>query len=415
MLSEESLEILESVDTDQTIENFSLHTYKPFNSSNLSWNDEICIPVQNKNLVCLPHLSYLYISGKVVDGNDYTFDYNGLAHLFTSLSYELNGYVIDHVTNVGATSTLKAYLSSSTIEASYYESIGLKHGDAYNIWYDGTNKEIRIYLPLKYLLGFFEDYNKIIINSTHELVLIRAKDDSNVFYPTKVDLTNIPKIQLTEVSWKLPQLELSDATCIHFLNIIKQNKEIFLPFRTWDMYEFPSIPSSTSLSWNIKTTNTLLKPRYIIITFQTGRKNNYKAMISQYDTVSLESFQLFLNERRYPYELPEIDFEKKQYSLLYENFSNFYSNYYKQPLQTPYFNLTEFATMIPMIVIDCSRQRDNFNIYAPNAVHSGGPLNIRLDLSFRKNVPKDTNINCLIIYDKLFSYKAMDGIVRQIL
>src|SRR6266576_4592602 len=241
MLSEESLEILESVDTDQTIENFSLHTYKPFNSSNLSWNDEICIPVQNKNLVCLPHLSYLYISGKVVDGNDYTFDYNGLAHLFTSLSYELNGYVIDHVTNVGATSTLKAYLSSSTIEASYYKSIGLKHCDAYNVWYNGTNKEIRIYLPLKYLLGFFEDYNKIIINSTHELVLIRSKDDSNVFYPTKADLTNVPKLILNEVSWKMPQLELSDATRIHFLNIIKQNKEIFLPFRTWDMYEFPSI------------------------------------------------------------------------------------------------------------------------------------------------------------------------------
>src|SRR6266576_1284876 len=407
MLNNECLNVLKPASSDHSIENYTLHTYKPFNSSNLSWNDEFHIPVQNKNLVCIPHLSYLYISGKVSDAKDYKFDYNGLAHLFTSLSYELNGFVIDHVTNLGATSTLKAYLSSSIVESNYYESVGFTHENTYGICYDSNSGNIQIYLPVKYLLGFFEDYNKAILNSTHELVLICAKDDSNVFYTSKADTTNVPKLTLTEVSWKLPQLDLSDAARIHFLNIIKQNKEIFLPFRTWDMYEFPSVPSSTSTSWNIKTTNTLLTPRYVIVTFQTERKNQYKLRISQYDNVSLESFQFFLNDRRYPYELPEIDFAKKQYSLLYENFCNFYSNYYEQPFQTPLYNLTTFSNTIPMIVIDCSRQRDNFNVYSPNIAHNAGPLNIRLDLSFKENVPENTNINCLIIYDRLFSYCAM--------
>ncbi len=181
MLNNECLDVLKPASSDHSIENYTLHTYKPFNSSNLSWNDEIRILVQNKNLVCIPHLSYLYISGKVTDAKDYKFDYNGLAHLFTSLSYELNGFVIDHVTNLGATSTLKAYLSSSIVESNYYESVGFTHENTYGICYDSNSGNIQIYLPVKYLLGFFEDYNKAILNSTHELVLIRAKDDSNVF------------------------------------------------------------------------------------------------------------------------------------------------------------------------------------------------------------------------------------------
>jgi len=335
--------------------------------------------------------------------------------LFSSIAYELNGHKIDSTTNVGSTSTLKAYLSSSLVESQYYESIGFKHDNTYTACYNTTTGDIRLYLPLKYLLGLFEDYTKVFVNCTHELVLTRAKDDSNVFYTTKEDATNVPKLILSEVSWKLPQLDLSDTARIHFLNVIKHNKEIFIPFRNWDFYEFPSAPSSTSLSWNIKTVNSLLKPRFIIVTFQTNRKNNYMARMSMYDNVSLESYQLFLNEVRYPYELPQIDFNAKQYSLLYENYCNFYSNYYKLPFQTPSIDLSTFVSKIPMIVIDCSHQRDTFNLRAPNHALSAGPLNIRLDLRFKQNLPKDTNITCLIICDRLFSYRAMDGIVKQIL
>ena len=415
MISEDCLAVLQPAAFESSVENYTIHTYKPFNSSNLSWNDEIRIPVQNKNLVCLPHLSYLYIAGKVENGGNFNFDFNGLAHLFTSISYELNGFTIDHTSNIGITSTMKAYLSLSALEANYLESTGFTHTDTYGVYFDPTRNEIHVYIPLKYLLGLFEDYTKVFVNCTHELVLTRAKDDSNVFYTTHADANNIPQLIISEISWKLPQLTLSDSARIHFLNIIKQNKELFLPFRTWDFYEFPSAPQSTSISWSIKTVNSLLKPRYVIVTFQTKRKNNLKAQISHYDNVGIESFQLFLNETRYPYELPQIDFSKNRYSLLYENFCNFYSNYYKQPFQAPQFNMSTFVSTIPMIVIDCSHQRDTFNITTPNSGIASGPLNIRLDLRFKENLPEGTNINCMILYDRMFSYRAMDGIVKQIL
>src|SRR6266576_954476 len=420
MLSEDCLNILEPYRTNNDIENYTLYTYKPFNSSNLNYNDEIRIPVQNRNIVCVPHLSFLYLKGKVenFDPTKASFDWNGLAHLFSSIHYDLNAYTIDRAVNVGAISTLKLFLFSNLLEQNYATSIGFSTTDTYIDNYNETSKELQIYIPLRVLLGFFEDYKKAFVNCIHELVLLRAKDDSNVFYSddkTDFEAGKAPKITLTEVSWKLPQLELSDEAHVRYLNIIKRNSEILLPFRAWDMYEYPAVPQATAFSWALKTTTSLLKPRFVIVYFQTDRKSNYKLPIGAYDSVKLESFQLLLNETRYPYELPRVNIDQKRYSLLYENFVNFYSSYFRRPLHCSTFEMKKFLNNIPMIVIDCSRQPDNINLHSPNTSLNGGPLNIRLDFKFHANVPDKTVANWVIVYDRLFSYKAMDGIVRPIL
>ena len=42
-------------------------------------------------------------------------------------------------------------------------------------------------IPLSMILGFAEDYHKIIVNSKHELVLTRSKNDVNAIVQTEAE------------------------------------------------------------------------------------------------------------------------------------------------------------------------------------------------------------------------------------
>lgn len=90
-------------------------------------------------------------------------------------------------------------------ETEYYGICGFNikspYSNTYKISSHGT---IEVYIPLRFLLGFFEDYNKILVNCRQELILKRSKDDSNVFIwvePTADGAdTTPPKFVLEEVS-----------------------------------------------------------------------------------------------------------------------------------------------------------------------------------------------------------------------
>jgi hypothetical protein len=414
MISEDNLDILQPISYDTSIESISYHTYKPFNQSSVNYNDEIRIPINSKEIITLPHLSYLFISGKVEKGNGtFEFDYNGLAYLFKSLTYELNGVPIDHVTDVGITTTMKSYLSISEAEKNYFNSLGFDSSseEQYTGSYDKNSGLIQLHLPLSKAMGYFEDVRKIILNASQEIILIRARDDSNVFVWNGPEANGVPpKFSITEISWKIPHIKVSDAMRIQLLNVIKQNRELYLPFRTWELYEYPTLPPSTAHSWAIKTTTSMLKPLFVVVGFQTKRKNNYSVSVSKFDHIKLRSFQLFLNDVYIPYETPMLDMEKNQCSILYEMFAKFYPNFYQQFVQSPSQNMTTFLKNFPLIVLDCSRQKESIS-----SSSGSGPLNVRFDFTCSVNVAPDTTARCLILYDRAFSYRSMDGIVNQIL
>jgi len=47
------------------------------------------------------------------------------------------------------------------------------------------------YVPLNMLLGFCEDYRRIVINARHELILIRSRNDNNLLKSQKVFVATI--------------------------------------------------------------------------------------------------------------------------------------------------------------------------------------------------------------------------------
>ncbi|XP_065213350.1 uncharacterized protein LOC135840653 [Planococcus citri] len=425
MIDENNLDILQPVAFDNSIESFNFLTFKPYNNAGLGYSDEIRIPVHNRDLITAPYASYIYIAGTVTRNSTihvHRMTYNALMHLFTNITLEVNGTPVDKVVNAGMTTTIKSYLSKTMAESKCYESCGFHHAtNPYSTTYKLTSAgTFQVYIPARYVMGIFEDYRHPFFNCSLELILSRAADDRNIFiYPGREPATAAddhvtaanPVITLSEVSWKLPVLKLADASRLNLLKIIKDNRSIPVAYRSWELLENPTLQQTTIHTWNIRQSHALIKPRYVIVAFQTNRRNVYSSDVSLFDEINLQSFQLCLNDERHPYELPNLDRTNSQRELLYNLFSRFQPSYYRKPYTETSISATDFFSNnspMPMIVIDCSKQKEQ-------ETNNPGPLNVRLDFTTSSNVPANTTAYCLIIYDRLFTYSSFDGTIKQLL
>lgn len=353
------LNIGEHVYNDNSITDCEMHTHPPYANTTFNKSDEIRIPIQTQDIYTLPSQSYLYLEGTLTDAANKktaTLDFidNGLAHLFEEIRYEIGGVVVDRVRNPGVTSTMKGYASYTSGERTRYHGAGWSMGTVKS---DITvnNGNFSACIPLKILMGFFEDFKKIIINIRQELVLIRSSTDLNAIRSSKDD-EKTAKVELQKVLWKMPHIKVSDVEKLRILKFLDSGRDLEVAFRSWELHEFPLLQQTMRHTWNIKTTNQLEKPRYVIVGFQTARKNAITRYMSQFDHCNLTNIKLFLNSEFYPYDNLNLNFDKSQYSLLYEMFAKFQECYYYKHVAEPSLSPADFAQYAPIIVIDCSQQ-----------------------------------------------------------
>ena len=83
-------------------------------------------------------------------------------------------------------------------------------------------------------------------------------------------------------------------------------------------------------------------------------------------------------------------------------FANFRKAYYNK--DDTYFSLVDFKTKCPLIVFDCT--------HMDSAIKSS-TVDVRLELTFSKKLPKNTNIYVLILYDYSVSYLPLSGLVLR--
>lgn len=394
------LNVLEKPLFDNTIVNFEKHTHSPYAATNLNNNDEIRIPIQQQDAYTAPYYSTLYIRGKLckADGTvsqTAIFDKMGALFLFDEIRYEMNGITVDRSRNPGLTTVMKGYTSFNQNEAVRLENAG---------WNDDNkvdeNGYFDVCIPLKICLGFTEDFQKIILNLRQELVLIRTSNDLNAIVNSTPD--EAIKIELHSVQWRVPHVGVADAERLKLMRYLEKNIELAIPFRSWELHEYPLLSETQTHTWNIKTSSQLEKPRFIIFGFQVARKNSASKRMSRFNHCYLTNIRVFLNSESYPYDNLNIDFKKNFYATLYDMYSQFQQSYYQkesEPLLSPYM----FKTMAPMAVVDCSCQ---------NEVLKSGAVDIRLEFTTNKNIPKDTAAYCLIIHDRVVYYNPLTSIVR---
>lgn len=399
----ELLDITDFPRFDETVSKKQYHTYSPFIES-FSPNDTIQICVQHQDLILLPSESFLYVEGTLTDETNNAVDTikltnNCVGFMFEEIRYELNSIEIDRTKNVGISTCLKNYISLNSHESTSLTNAGWKaDGDRV---IKTSNGHFNFCIPLNRLLGFAEDYKKIIPNAKHELILIRAKSNDN---SVKTSLAKY-KFNIKKINWKVPHITLSDAERLKLYQTIQSSRPLQISFRSWDLYHYPNVPVSTQNIWRVKTSNQLEKPRFVIFALQTNKLNNLNANPSEFSTCNLNDVKVYLNSEVYPYDNLHISFNEDRFALLYHLYITFQEAYYGRN-SCPLLNPTEFKEIAPIAVIDCRYQNEQIK---------NGPIDVKIEFETSDGgILPNTSAFCLLLHDRIFEYSPLSGDVRKL-
>lgn len=284
------------------------------------------IVIQSQDLIVLPSQSYIYIDfstakkdNTAFTENEAIFAYNFTAHMFSEMRYELNGFEIDRNKSPGITTSMKCLLAcKSEDERSYV------------LFNENSNKAItaatyRMMIPLRFIFGFCDDFRKIVMNCKHELILLRSRSNTSIYQAN----TDLLKLTINKIYWKMPHVSLSDRAKLSMLKVISRNDSLFIPFRSWDLYELPVLPTTNRHTWSVKTTSQVKKPRYVIVAFQTNR-NTVINDSSDFDHCNVTNIKLYLNNDRYPYDDLNLVMAENHFHELYYMMQNIQQTYYDE-------------------------------------------------------------------------------------
>ncbi|XP_024872561.1 uncharacterized protein LOC112455091 [Temnothorax curvispinosus] len=232
-------------------------------------------PVFDNRIVKIESHTYnpfLYVEGTLTvtraagQADNVVLGNNCVAFMFDEIRYELDGVEIDHCRNVGITSTFQNYVTVSSDRNVILRNAGWEP-------HNNVNGYFNFCVPLNLLLGFCEDYKRVI-------------------------------------QWRMPHVVLNEIKKLSMLRALEDGRYLSMDFRSWDLYEYPLLQNTTKHSWAIKTATQLEKPRYVVFALQTGRKNVMAADTSRFDDCNLTNVKLYLNSEVYPYDDLNLDFGK---------------------------------------------------------------------------------------------------------
>ncbi|XP_055316115.1 uncharacterized protein LOC129575904 [Sitodiplosis mosellana] len=398
------LEVKNPIVQDDDIISQQFHTYTPYTTS-YNNNDEIRITIQSHELNVLPSESYLLIEFSTAknDGtpfvrNEAVFAYNSIAHLFSEMRYELNGIEIDRCKSPGITSILKCMIACKSEDEKSY--LLFNQYSQQNI----VAGSYRVILPLRFIFGFCDDFRKIIMNSKHELILVRSRSNNN-FYTSAEDIL---RLSVTKIHWKIQHIFMSDKAKLRMYKMISHKDSLLLPFRSWDLYELPLVPETTRHTWSVKTTIQVSKPRFVVVAFQTNRNNILTVDSTLFDHCNISNLKLYLNNERYPYDDMHLNFGLSHYQELFYTLQSVQQKYYNDvsfynPLGVDPEN---FFTNRPIFVFDCSRTDESMKM---------GMVDVRLEIETQQIIPNNTAAYCLIIHDNLVEYSPFSSMVHRVI
>ena len=195
--------------------------------------------------------------------------------MFEEIRYELDAIEIDKCKNVGLTTLMKGLVSHNPTQSFIIENAG---------WIDVEERQeiinnagyFDVSIPLGLIFGFAEDYRKIVVNEKHELIFMRSRNVLNAVVQTSTrvaeqDVYENFKIELTRIEWLMSYVVASYSNKIRLLDFVGKNRPIVMSFRTWELYEYPLLLITSRQVCTVITSNQLVKPRFVIVGFQSSR------------------------------------------------------------------------------------------------------------------------------------------------
>ncbi|KAL4084541.1 hypothetical protein QTP88_027489 [Uroleucon formosanum] len=258
----DNFDITSQYETDSKITKIEYHSYTPYTTS-FNNNDEIRISIQQTDVYPYLHESFIFLEGMFSEADKVKLSNNGYFYLFEQFRLEINGIEVDSTRVLGITSSLKGYLSGTPDNYNCYENSDWNFKNATQSAND--KGEFSACIALKYWLGFFEDYRKILVNSRLELTLTRSHSDLNALRLKSGITASTAKVTLNKIIWKVPHITVDDGERLKLLKLVEKEKSLFILFRSFETFEYPELGTAKKVVWDLKTASKLEKPRFIII------------------------------------------------------------------------------------------------------------------------------------------------------
>lgn len=407
-MSSVKLEIFNPPMFDNTIIREELQTYYPHTKA-FDNSDSCEITINHQDRFIAWHESSLCISGELKDESvpldpnaTCELGSNFAAFLFESLTYELNGKEIDKIRFPGLTSTIKCLTLYNKAESVAFELTGWCFVSSTPVTVDdSTKKKFHVRIPLHYLFGVFQDYRRVIFGK-HTFRLVRARTDDNCCIITG---NAKPKITINSIELKAKHIFPNDVLKLRLLNDLNKDRPILIGFRSWEIYELPALNTTSKEIWNVKTSMSLERPQYIIVAFQTNRRDNPKNSKVHFDHLNLISIKAYLNSTAYPLEGIKTDFKSNDYTAAYDCYKDFQTSFLDKYCSEPLMDYKEFKNR-PLFILDCSKQEETLQ---------QSTIDLKLEFESNENFPPNTKAFCLIIHDALYEQKPLSGVVRAIM
>lgn len=407
-MSTEILQVKRPTRRQDDIVSQQYHTYAPYSTA-FNNNDEIRITIQSQDLYVQPSESYLLIEliparadGAAIGADAATYVKYFIAHMFSEMRYEINGFEIDRCKSPAITSLLKTTVACKEEDYLMWNLFNLNDG---HVIIAGN---LTMIVPLRFIFGFCDDFKKIVLNSKHELILVRHRSNLNMYTETAGQQQLDLQFTVNKIVWKVPHIELSDEAKLSMLRTLSRNETLPMAFRSWDLYELPVVPQTTRHTWAVKTTNKVNQPRYVIVAFQTNRNNqpgNVNASV--FDNCNISNMKLYLNNERFPYDDLNLHFAHFNYHELYMMLTKIQQSYYNGTGGTnPHAETLTFAELQnnTFFAFDCTRTNETIK---------PGMVDVRIEIESRTNIPANTSAFCLIIHDNLIQYSPFEGLVHR--
>ena len=178
-------------------------------------------------------------------------------------------------------------------------------------------------IPLKHIVGFCEDYDKVVYGLKHALTLTRNDDNDAIF---RANAAGVGKIELSKISWFIPYVEPADKDKMELYKIIESKRTLPVGYRMIQC-DTASIPQANSFSWRLSVKSSPEVPRFIIVGFQTNKSGDQETNPSIFNHVNVSNIYVMLNSIRYPTADCNISFLAKKFSRVYGDAAEFRSKF----------------------------------------------------------------------------------------
>jgi hypothetical protein len=142
-------------------------------------------------------------------------------------------------------------------------------------------------------------------------------------------------------------------------------------------------------------------PKYIIVGFQTDRRNSQTKNSSVFNHCNVASIRAWLNTSSYPEVDYKLSFTNNQFSRAYRDVATLGAKMLGLNELITECNITtnEYRGLYPLFVFDVSRREENIILSS---------VDIRIEATFGSNVAANTHAYALVISDKICSFKYDD-------